>query len=360
MKTTKTHNPGTEQIVFYQAGIGTSLGTYERLRTGAFGIGLMTNVREAYGWICHNWSPGDEIYLFGFSRGAYTARSISGLICKFGLLTKRGMDGIAEVLNAYRAHKFNDPKEADTLGAKYKRLATNVPIKFIGVWDTVGSLGIPDFYIFGWKVWPLDYFLGKINQQYQFSDTNIHPNIEFAFQGYNVFNCSNSRLALNEHRAPFSPTLWKITPENTSTELRQVWFVGVHCSVGGGDPLHGLSDISLAWMVQKIMYHTELECDIDYLLESRKAFSPNAMKLPWATEPWENSFTSYYRLSGSIARTPDKYLTKPEVAKGYKTNEFIHKSVNVRIQDLGKKFKHPNLGDLQEDRFDKIEKELSW
>jgi uncharacterized protein (DUF2235 family) len=177
---------GTEQIVLYQPGIGTSLDALTRIWTGTFGEGLMSNVREVYGFIVNNWEEGDEIYLFGFSRGAYTARSAAGLICRFGLLTKRGMDGIGYVLDAYRKHLLTKPGEIETLASKYERKSANVPIKFVGVWDTVGSLGIPDLYIFGIRASAFDYILGKINQQYQFSDTNLHPMIQYAFQAYHL------------------------------------------------------------------------------------------------------------------------------------------------------------------------------
>lgn len=184
LQTTKVKNPGTEQIVLYQPGVGTSLDAFTRLKSGAFGEGLMDNVREAYGFIVHNWEEGDEIYIFGFSRGAYTARSTAGLICKFGLLTKRGMDGIGYVLDAYRQDLFAKPGEIEMLASKYERKSANVPIKFVGVWDTVGSLGIPDLYILGVRASAFDFVLGKINAQYQFSDTDIHPMIQYAFHAY--------------------------------------------------------------------------------------------------------------------------------------------------------------------------------
>jgi uncharacterized protein (DUF2235 family) len=181
---TKDKNPGIEQIVYYQSGIGTSFDAVTRIWTGLFGEGLMDHVREAYGFLVANWIPGDEIYLFGFSRGAYTARSVGGLISEFGMLTKRGMDGIGYVLDAYRKKELGVPTEFKTLTDKYERSATNVPIQFIGVWDTVGSLGIPDAYLFGMKLPVVNAVLGKINAQYQFSDTNLHSNIKFACQAY--------------------------------------------------------------------------------------------------------------------------------------------------------------------------------
>ena len=123
-----------------------------------------------------------RIYLFGFSRGAYTARATAGIICKFGLLTKRGMDGIAEVLDAYGKHQLDDPTIVAALAKKYERRSdTPPPIKFVGVWDTVGSLGIPDLYIMGMRATLFDSMLAKINQKYQFANTDLHPNIEFAF-----------------------------------------------------------------------------------------------------------------------------------------------------------------------------------
>lgn len=177
--------PGIEQIVYYQAGVGTSYGTLERIRAGAVGEGLMEHVREVYGFIVHNYSDGDEIYLIGFSRGAYTARSVSGLISRFGLLTKRGMDGIAYVLDAYRKAEFsNSDAIIEELAAKYERGYVNVPIKMVGVFDTVGSLGIPDVYFGGFKVPGIDEILNVIDENYQFSDTNLHDNVEYAFQAY--------------------------------------------------------------------------------------------------------------------------------------------------------------------------------
>jgi uncharacterized protein (DUF2235 family) len=175
-----------DQIVYYQAGVGSSLGLWERLR-GAFGVGLMEHVREAYGFLAHNWIPGDEIYLFGFSRGAYTARSVAGLISDFGLLSKRGMDGIGEVLDAYRKSEPTADKQKafDALGKKYERTAINVPIQFIGVWETVGELGIPDFYMGSWNLSLLNsLILKRINAQYQFSDVNLHDNVKNAFHAY--------------------------------------------------------------------------------------------------------------------------------------------------------------------------------
>jgi len=207
----------TPQIVYYQKGVGSSLDTLQHLPLanllesskdgekssieGGFGIGLEENVRAGYGFLAHNYdqSPGskDEIYLFGWSRGAYTARSIAGLISKFGLLNKRGMDGIAEVYDAYRKGCFLDDasKELADAGAKLvdKYKPGKPRIRCVGVWDTVGSLGIPDADIFGIKL-PLKQIFSKENEKYQFHNTNLHDNIDYAFHAYPLvdIHCSNA------------------------------------------------------------------------------------------------------------------------------------------------------------------------
>ena len=186
------------QVVYYQKGVGSSLDTLQRLPglsfltpknqetsplDGAFGIGLEDNVRAGYGFLAHNFERGstDEIYLFGWSRGAYTARSIAGLVSVFGLLDKPGMDRIGEVYHAYRKGWFgaNASKEDKRKGDQLRlECAPGRPrIRCIGVWDTVGSLGIPNLEMFGHNV-P---FLSDINKKYQFHDTSLHPNVDFGF-----------------------------------------------------------------------------------------------------------------------------------------------------------------------------------
>jgi Uncharacterized alpha/beta hydrolase domain (DUF2235) len=165
-------------------------------------------------------------------------------------------------------------------------------------------------------------------------------------------------LALNEIRAPFSPTLWKLPADNKNTILKQCWFPGDHAAVGGGDPLHGLSDITLAWMVQKLTNHTDLEYSLQYLLDSRETFGRNHMHAPWGCERWPNSDVGILKLSGIKRRTPNKYLTAADV--GDQTNEYIHKCVAVRMEIMGKKFEHPDLDGLEQDGFGEVEKALSW
>ena len=173
---------------------------------------------------------------------------------------------------------------------------------------------------------------------------------------HSLVSLNDASLALDEERAPFSPTMWTIPETNKKTYLRQTWFTGVHQSVGGGDPSHGLSDITLAWMMQQLTDRTDLEVNVQYLLDSRKTFSPNQMYLPWATEPWKPTYTGIYHVMGKKPRTPGKYPVNP----GEKTNEFVHKSVLRRIELEGSSFDHPDISHLEEDKFGALEQQLSW
>jgi len=185
------------QIVYYQAGVGTSFGTITRLMGDATGAGLKQNVREAYGFICHNWSDGDEIYLFGFSRGAYTSRAIAGLISQFGLLTSRGMDGFWAVMKAYIAGKLKDgapekEKMIADLADKYERHTPHkpIPIKFVGVFDTVQAIGLPKVYFFNHYVHCINRFIVAYDKKRVVEDPQLHPNIDFAYQAYAISQTS--------------------------------------------------------------------------------------------------------------------------------------------------------------------------
>jgi uncharacterized protein (DUF2235 family) len=206
---------GVQQIVYYQKGVGSSSDVIERIPAisgllsktanghksyldAAFGNGLEGDVQAGYGFIAHNYNPEpdadgnyDEIYLFGFSRGAYTARSIGGLISQFGVLDRRGMDGISKVYTAYKDSLFLDnpsppltPTQKEQVAGLIKDYKPAKPrIRCIGVWETVGSLGVPDLYLLGLKV-PLDELLGDPNKKYQFHNTNLHSNVDYGFHAY--------------------------------------------------------------------------------------------------------------------------------------------------------------------------------
>lgn len=210
------------QVVFYDQGVGTE-GFFDKYIGGAFGVGVAKNILDAYRFIVHNYQLGDEIYCFGFSRGAYTVRALGGLLNTIGLLPKNQLEHLSDAYAYYRTH----PEKRDA-NAYSDYLRPNV--KMMGVWDTVGALGSPT---------PI---VGKIAKRrwIGFFDTSLSSYIKNAYQA----------LALDEKRQPFKADLW--TGEiNDDQCVEQRWFPGVHSNVGGGYDDVGLSDLTLAWMVQK-------------------------------------------------------------------------------------------------------------
>jgi uncharacterized protein (DUF2235 family) len=222
----------SDQVTFYDDGVGADAQGLDRILDGAFGQGLLQKIMDGYTKIAHVFELGDELFLFGFSRGAYTARSLAGMIANCGLPTGNFTDDC--VTQAFAAYRNPASREAilNGLGACGLGGAT---IRMIGVWDTVGSLGIPA--IFG----EVDY------AKYRFLDLGLHPDVKNAYQ------C----LAVDEQRAQFPATLWTSDPAAGQT-IEQVWFSGCHGDVGGGTQLAGgvdaetrLCDITMGWMMAK-------------------------------------------------------------------------------------------------------------
>jgi uncharacterized protein (DUF2235 family) len=221
---------GADQMPFYDDGVGASGNPILKLVGGAFGTGLWQKIKDGYTKISQVYEAGDSLFIFGFSRGAYTARSLAGMIAACGLPTQDFTDAIVNTaFDAYR-DKLN---RASLLSKLADCKLVNPGITMVGVWDTVGSLGIPAA-------------IGAIDPiAYGFLDTTLHPSIQNAIQA----------LAMDEKRAQFPATLWK-GPAAAGQTLEQVWFTGAHSDVGGGEPddLAGttaLSDITLGWMMSK-------------------------------------------------------------------------------------------------------------
>ncbi|WP_336026745.1 DUF2235 domain-containing protein [Geodermatophilus sp. FMUSA9-8] len=219
---------GVEQRVYYQQGVGTRPG--ERLRGGAFGVGLSRNVQDAYRFVVEHYDPGDELFLFGFSRGAYTARSTVGLIRNCGVLRREHVDRLGEAYALYRS-RATGPRDLEA--QLFQHAYSHTPrIRFLGVWDTVGSLGIPS----------VGLGLSRLlNRRWEFHDTRLSSTVDTACQA----------LAVDERRAPFAPTLWDRRSVAGRPGVEQVWFSGDHYDVGGGHARSELADIALLWMVDR-------------------------------------------------------------------------------------------------------------
>jgi uncharacterized protein (DUF2235 family) len=222
------HDGQIPQIIYYDQGVGTG-NFFDKVSGGAFGEGLEGNIYDAYRFLIANYEPGDEIYLFGFSRGAFTARSIGGMIRKCGILKREHAGEYRRTLDLHHSNTRPDDPVAVEFRKKHALMGeAAVPIKFIGVWDTVGALGIPGRLAVLQK--------GK----YEFFDTELSGTVSHAYHA----------LAIDERRGPFQATLWDYKPK-PEQKVEQVWFCGVHSDVGGGYENPSLSDIALQWMLDK-------------------------------------------------------------------------------------------------------------
>jgi uncharacterized protein (DUF2235 family) len=224
---------GIEQKLYYDIGIGAEGSKLKRVFDGATGTGISENILQAYQFLVHNYQRGDELFFFGFSRGAFTVRSIVGLIRNSGILDVRYMDKAEQAYNLYRSRypSVHPRSEEATLFRKTFAVEESTQIKFIGVWDTVGALGNP--LRFRGK--------GLFARSNQFHDTEISSKIDNAYHA----------LAIDEKRRNFPATLWHQKQEVAGQRIEQVWFPGVHSDVGGGYPETGLSDIAFQWMKEK-------------------------------------------------------------------------------------------------------------
>ncbi len=288
---------GTEQVVFYDWGVGTGeLG--DKVKGGAFGKGLDKNIQDAYRFLVHNHAPGDEIFLFGFSRGAYTVRSLAGSINNCSLLKREHADKSPE---AYKMYRSENPPNVPEAKSFRKRHSKEVAIKFLGVWDTVGALGIP-----------IGLFKGFNEKKYSFHDTTLSRSL--------IQNASHA-LAIDEKRKPFKPTIWKTQKNRENTE--QAWFAGVHSDVGGGYLETGLSDIALDWMLQKAR-----GCGLAF---NNTYLSRIMQKNPQGK--LHNSYTFKSKFVGKYVRP---------IAATNNTDESLHASVRQRYQKK-KSYRPQNL-----------------
>ena len=240
---------GVSQIVFYDKGVGTG-DAIDKLRGGALGAGLTANVVDGYRFLGNNYDPGDQIFIFGFSRGAYTARSLAGFIGLAGIIRPTMLGkGLLDALAIYRDIALDKDKKRQAVEDLNLDRYTDIPIACIGVWDTVGSLGVPG------DLGP------EIAKKYYFSDVQLSPLVNVALHA----------VAIDEKRSAFAPTLWvrkkgAATPPNQKVE--QVWFPGVHSNVGGSYKDAGLSDTALDWMIKRVNALAGLEFDAQYIAQN--------------------------------------------------------------------------------------------
>jgi uncharacterized protein (DUF2235 family) len=249
------------QVIFYDEGVGT--GHSDHLGGGVFGWGVTDKLGDAYRFLTFNYTPGDEIFVFGFSRGAFTARSFVGLLHNCGIVARSKARRIGDAIDWYERRSAStlpasvesrefraeispavcadEGEDAWRQGNVANYVAGSAPflnVAYLGVWDTVGSLGIPTRYR----------LLNFLDRKYRFHDTALAS----------IVRSGRHAVAIDERRKDFTPTLWSniddlnrtagATPDDPAAPYLEHWFPGVHCAVGGGGDFRGLSDQALVWI----------------------------------------------------------------------------------------------------------------
>jgi uncharacterized protein (DUF2235 family) len=256
---------GPDQLAVHDDGVGTSGSRPLALLGGAFGFGLARNVRQLYGWLSRNYRPGDRIFAFGFSRGAFTVRCLAGMIGRFGVvrgesLTDGDLDRLVRRLwDAYKEaqHRYREtgPRQERLAGQRDAFHHLRPPIEFLGVWDTVDAYGLPVDELKEALVEASQLLLWlPVLQRFtltRFKDRKLHSRVRRAHHA----------VAIDDERHTFHPVLWDESHEKARAvglddrertclrRIEQVWFAGMHSDVGGGYSRDSLARVSLDWMM---------------------------------------------------------------------------------------------------------------
>jgi hypothetical protein len=351
-----TASDGTKQIVYYNSGVGSG-GKIDRILGGVFGFGLQGNVKRGLAFLSLNYEgsldsagkprkvyrndldydDGDEVYLFGFSRGAYAARALSAVVGGAGIPTQMDFHELEKVWNYYRLK----PKLRPELVEEVRSHAWHPRVKCIGVWDTVGSYGIPSG--FG----PGALARALVSWTRGFHDREFGKHIDVGLHA----------MAVDEKRRPFKPTMWMRRKDDAPLDaaVEQVWFAGAHSNVGGGYAHCGLSDLALTWMIARVGDLTTLEFDEN---EIRKRLWPcSACTLYRSNRGWP--LRPYVRgVLAELAARPRllRWLRKDRDSEAI--NERVHWSVIERqafaaalvVGSKSAKYAPAGLADVPSDR----------
>jgi uncharacterized protein (DUF2235 family) len=271
---------GLSQVAKYIHGVGDSDSFLKKAMGGMFGMGVIARIVRGYTFISRYYDPGDEIHIAGFSRGAYTARALAGMISCVGLLNRNEYDP-SDKNEAYRLgvaawckcknmslhgagkltdianHMLNFVSGFFARKLEADQLIPDVPIESVAVWDTVGSMGIPA------------YAADKRFDVFRFVDTKLSNKVQHGFHA----------MALDELRADFPVTAWE-----GRAGIKQVWFVGAHADVGGGYSAEEsrLSDIALEWMMKQL-------AEVGVRLATPLTYAPEPLIGPAIHQPWSKA-----------------------------------------------------------------------
>jgi len=286
-----------EQVVYYHPGVGTGWGA-DRITGGMFGHGLLRNVRSLYRFIVLNYMPGDEIYLFGFSRGAFTVRVLTGFMKCVGLVRKDDEYYTPQLFTLYEKGVKPGSPEWEEAHQRIEGVRPCPPIKFVGVWDTVGAMGAPGL-------------MGQVFNRGAYK----HLNVGLIDDVENVAHA----CSIDEHRGPFALTPFAPAPAGWSGELHEAWFAGPHGDVGGGYSPDSSANIAMHWVLEHAG-NCGLKCDYEDYLAHYKCYSKSSGR--WYQQQLNDSMSFLFRLR---QRQRDLSITGMPV--------ILHDSVLERIRD---------------------------
>jgi uncharacterized protein (DUF2235 family) len=289
---------GTPQHKWYEAGVGSDW--YDKIQGGMFGTGLSKKIMDGYRELVRHYEPGDRVYIFGFSRGAYSARSLAGMIRNVGLLRSENCGDDDMIGRAYSLYRMRDEGPDSPAALNFRvSFSREIEIECVGVWDTVGELGVP-----------LQSFDNFNDEFYKFHDTRVSKIIKHAYHA----------LAIDEHRQNFQPTMWD-TDVATDQVLEQVWFSGAHANIGGGYNNDCLAAITLRWMADKAA-----GCGLCVDSDKINSFAPPKKAIKDA------AVDSYSEFCDGLYRwlTRRHYRTLGQAAENM---EFLDKSVEEFLKD---------------------------
>ncbi|MBB6094137.1 uncharacterized protein (DUF2235 family) [Povalibacter uvarum] len=242
------HPERSPQVAIYDDGVGTESMKLLQILGGAAGYGLSRNVRQLYKELCRIYDPGDRIFLFGFSRGAFTVRSLSGFIGTCGIIDVARLAGsedlddlVKEAYQVYRGcyrtwlmKKIIGPGDREaTTRFRERHCHGGERIHFVGVWDTVDAVGLPLH---------ISNLINTLVYQFKFPDLVLSKSVDRAIHA----------LAIDDERQSFHPLIWdERQPPQPGQSIEQVWFAGVHSNVGGGYPKQGMSLVALDWIMHE-------------------------------------------------------------------------------------------------------------
>ena len=321
---------GTLQHVHYHDGVGSEGDFVQKVLGGAIGLGLKKIIQEVYEYIVTDYVSGDELYIFGFSRGAYAARALAGLIGASGIQRKLDANVFEVAWQHYRVAPAVR-KQPQTAGmsdrktlADYNALAAKQSfhdtrtITCVAVWETVGSYGIPA----GIGLAPLARYFTLVTLG--FHDTSFGDHIKVGLHA----------VAVDEHRRPFVPTFWTIPKgEEPQGHVEQTWFAGAHSNVGGGYTDSGLSDQALIWMIARVQALTGLEFDVAAVRSNTKPNIGGVVVDSTQGWPVDHLFPHYRPILSSVAIHHGYFSNSRDPTEEH-INERVHWSVIAKHKGM--------------------------